>query len=170
MSESLKVVNEYRNTREGNNKIWRDVTKRVDDLPTLKDHRDFVEEHGWVLGVSKISWLLVTTEYTGKYNNYLGLRGSNRSTLKNSCCIATKIDFTSAIGRDKLPPQFKFDGRVVSALGSGSRGQNPFNPLLAGCTLSDTSWLVGCSDVRNYLLSVAHYGFPLRCNVVLEIL
>ena len=50
MSESLKLIDEYRNTREGNNKIWRDVTKRVDDLPTLKDHRDFVEGHGMGFG------------------------------------------------------------------------------------------------------------------------
>ena len=45
MTELSEIINEYQNTLEGNNQIWCDFSRRVNDLPVLKKHRDFIEEH-----------------------------------------------------------------------------------------------------------------------------
>lgn len=70
-----EYISDYRNTETINNSLWQEFTNHIDDIPYLKEHRDWVEKFKWGYGdrAFHYMWYLMLTQDILKRNNPLML-------------------------------------------------------------------------------------------------
>lgn len=66
-----EYVSDYHNTETNNNCLWQEFTDLIDDVPYLKEHRDWVEKYQWGFGdrAFHYMWYLILTQDILKRSN-----------------------------------------------------------------------------------------------------
>jgi cephalosporin hydroxylase len=66
-----EYVSEYHNTEKDNNCLWQEFTELIDEVPYLKEHRDWVEKYQWGFGdrAFHYMWHLILTQDILKRSN-----------------------------------------------------------------------------------------------------
>jgi hypothetical protein len=75
LEEAKSLAGAYKNTAEGNDRIWLEFTRLTDTIPELRVHRDYVEANSWGFGdrAFHMMWLFLLSSVRRTYGSIRAL-------------------------------------------------------------------------------------------------